>query len=85
MKEKALDSLQKDIEANVEKYQSASRWVDQYFIEKEVVMVDYLTAKEVMRANVITLADTDNLLKAINIFSRANKVSYIELNESYGY
>jgi len=47
MKEKALDSLQKDIEANVEKYQSASRWVDQYFIEKEAPKYFFDTGIEV--------------------------------------
>ena len=35
MKEKALDALQKDINNNLEKYQSSSCWVDQYFIDKE--------------------------------------------------
>ncbi|MBR2509191.1 MAG: PTS sugar transporter subunit IIA [Lentisphaeria bacterium] len=40
-----------------------------YFKNQEVVMVDYLTAKEVMRENVITLYDTDTLLQAINSFS----------------
>lgn len=40
-----------------------------YFQSKEVIMVDYLTAKEVMRANVTTLLDTDSLLHAINTFS----------------
>lgn len=35
MKEKALDSLWKDVDANLEKYQSNTRWIDQYFIEKE--------------------------------------------------
>ena len=35
MKEKALDSLQKDVGVNLEKYQSGTRWIDQYFIEKE--------------------------------------------------
>lgn len=35
MKQKALDSLQKDIADNLEKYQSSSRWIDQYFIDKE--------------------------------------------------
>ena len=35
MKEKALDSLQKDVEANLDKYQSGVRWIEQYFIEKE--------------------------------------------------
>ena len=40
-----------------------------YFKNKEVLMVDYLTAKEVMRENVITLSDTDTVLQAINNFS----------------
>lgn len=43
--------------------------VIEYFRSKEVVMVDYLTAKEVMRENVKTLLDTDTLLHAINTFS----------------
>ena len=43
--------------------------VIEYFRSKEVVMVDYLTAKEVMRENVKTFLDTDTLLHAINTFS----------------
>lgn len=43
--------------------------VIEYFRSKEVVMVDYLTAKEVMRPNVRTFLDTDTLLHAINTFS----------------
>ena len=35
LKQKALDSLQKDVSVNLEKYQSSSRWIDQYFIDKE--------------------------------------------------
>ena len=35
MKEKALDSLQKDVEDNLDRYKSGARWIDQYFIEKE--------------------------------------------------
>ena len=35
IKEKALDSLKKNIEENLEKYQSDSGWIDQFFIEKE--------------------------------------------------
>ena len=34
MKQKALDSLQKDIADNLEKYQMSSLWIDQYFIDK---------------------------------------------------
>lgn len=47
MKEKALDSLQKDIEANVDKYQSTSRWINQYFIEKETPKYFFDTGIEV--------------------------------------
>lgn len=35
MKNKALDSLKKNIEENLEKYQSDFHWIDQFFIEKE--------------------------------------------------
>ncbi len=35
MKQKTLDSLQKGIADNLEKYESDSRWIDQYFIENE--------------------------------------------------
>lgn len=35
MKQKALDSLQKDIPENLQKYQMSASWIDQYFIEKE--------------------------------------------------
>ena len=40
-----------------------------YFQSKDVVMVDYLTAREVMRENIITLSESDTLLEAINRFS----------------
>ena len=43
--------------------------VIEYFRSKDVVMVDYLTAKEVMRPDVKTFLDTDTLLHAINTFS----------------
>lgn len=51
---------------------SAPADVIEYFRSKEVVMVDYLTAKEVMRENVRTMLDTDTLLEAINAFSTSN-------------
>ncbi len=44
----------------------------EYFNSKAVTMVDYLTAREVMRANVKTMLDTDTLLEAINAFSSSN-------------
>lgn len=47
MKEKALDSLQKDVEANLDKYQSGNRWIDQYFIEKETPKYYFDTGIEV--------------------------------------
>lgn len=47
MKEKALDSLLKDVEANLEKYQSGTRWIDQYFIEKETPKYYFDTGIEV--------------------------------------
>lgn len=47
MKEKALDSLQKDVEANLEKYQSGTRWIDQYFIEEETPKYYFDTGIEV--------------------------------------
>lgn len=47
MKNKALDSLQKDIEENLEKYQSDSHWVDQFFIEKETPKYFFDTGIEV--------------------------------------
>lgn len=47
MKEKALDSLQKDIGVNLEKYQSGTRWIDQYFIEKETPKYYFDTGIEV--------------------------------------
>ncbi len=46
--------------------------VIEYFKSKEVVMVDYLTAREVMRENIITLSENDTLLHAINTFSSSN-------------
>lgn len=47
MKQKALDSLQKDIADNLEKYQSSSRWIDQYFIAKEAPKYYFETGIEV--------------------------------------
>lgn len=47
MKQKALDSLQKDISDNLEKYQSSSRWIDQYFIDKEAAKYYFETGIEV--------------------------------------
>lgn len=47
MKQKALDALQKDISDNLEKYQSDSRWIDQYFIDKETPKYYFETGIEV--------------------------------------
>lgn len=47
MKNKALDSLQKNIEENLEKYQSDSCWIDQFFIEKEAPKYFFDTGIEV--------------------------------------
>lgn len=47
MKQKSLDALQKDISDNLEKYQSSSRWVDQYFVEKEIPKYHFDTEIEV--------------------------------------
>lgn len=46
-KQKALDSLQKDISNNLGKYQSSSLWVDQYFVEKEIPKYYFDTGIEV--------------------------------------
>lgn len=47
LKQKALDALQKDIPSNLEKYQSASGWVSQYFVDKETPMYYFDTGLEV--------------------------------------
>ncbi len=47
MKQKALDSLQKNISTNVGKYESKSMWVDQYFIEKNTPNFYFDTGVEV--------------------------------------
>ena len=47
MKQKALDSLQKDISDNLEKYHSSSRWIDQYFIDKDAPKYYFETGIEV--------------------------------------
>ncbi len=47
MKQKALDSLRMDIDNNLEKYQSASPWVDQYFIDKDTPKYCFDTGIEV--------------------------------------
>ncbi len=56
--------------------------VIEYFRSKEVVMVDYLTAKEVMRANVTTLLDSDSLLNAINTFSSTHAEEFPVIDKS---
>lgn len=47
IKQKALDSLQQDISDNIEKYQSASPWIEQYFINKETPKYYFDTGIEV--------------------------------------
>ena len=47
LKQKALDALQKDIPSNLEKYQTASGWVSQYFVDKETPMYYFDTGLEV--------------------------------------
>lgn len=47
MKQKALDSLQMDIPDNLEKYQSASPWIDQYFTAKDTPKYCFDTGIEV--------------------------------------
>ncbi len=47
MKQKALDSLQKDIPDNLQKYDSTTPWIDQYFIEKETPKYCFDTGIEV--------------------------------------
>lgn len=47
MKQKALDSLQKDIPENLKKYQSNACWIEQYFIEKEAPKYYFETGIEV--------------------------------------
>ena len=47
MKQKALDSLQKDISDNLEKYHSSSQWIDQYFIDKDAPKYYFETGIEV--------------------------------------
>lgn len=47
MKEKALDTLRKDIDANFDKYQGAPRWIDQYFVDKEAPKYYFDTGIEV--------------------------------------
>lgn len=43
MKQKGLDKLQKDIFDNLNKYQSNTPWVDQYFVEKEMTKYSFDT------------------------------------------
>lgn len=47
MKQKSLDSLQKDITDNLYNYQSKKPWVDQYFIDKESPHYFFDTGKEI--------------------------------------
>lgn len=47
MKQKALDSLQNDIDANLEKYQSETPWIHQYFIDKGAPMYYFDTGIDI--------------------------------------
>lgn len=47
MKQKTLDSLQKDVPDNLEKYQAEVMWMDQYFIDKEMPKYYFDTGIEV--------------------------------------
>ncbi len=54
MKQKALDSLQKDIPNNLQKYQTESSWIGQYFIDKESPIYFFDTGIEVADYKLIT-------------------------------
>lgn len=47
MKQKALDSLQKDIPDNLEKYRMSSSWINEYYIDKETPKYYFDTGIEV--------------------------------------
>ena len=47
MKQKALDSLQKDAPENLHNYESESSWIDQYFIDKDAPNYCFDTGIEV--------------------------------------
>lgn len=44
-----------------------------YFSGNEVVIPEYLTARDVMRESITTLNETDSLMEAINLFSTKNR------------
>lgn len=53
MKQKALDSLQADIADNLEKYQSESLWINQYFIDKDMPKYYFDTGVEINDYNLV--------------------------------
>ena len=68
MKQKALDSLQKDIADNIEKYQSAPQWIDQYFVDKEAPKYYFDTGIEVPDYQLIIGGPETDFLNARIVF-----------------
>lgn len=49
LKQKALDTLEKDIAENIEKYQGTEQWAESYFISKDMPNYYFDTEIEVPR------------------------------------
>lgn len=81
-KQKALDALQKDISDNLEKYQSSSRWVDQYFVEKEMPKYYFDTGIEVDDYELILGGSETDFQNAKIIFEAYNgKINPIQASD----
>lgn len=82
MKEKALDSLQKDISDNLEKYQSDSRWIDQYFIDKETPKYYFETGIEVSDYELVLGGPETDFQNAKIVFEAFNgKVNPVQASD----
>ena len=72
MKQKALDSLQKDISDNLEKYESNSLWIDQYFIDKEAPKYCFETGIEVSDYELVPGGPETDFQNAKSVFEAFN-------------
>lgn len=82
MKQKALDSLQKDISDNLEQYQYSSRWTDQYFIDKEVPKYYFETGIEVPDYELVLGGPETDFQNAKNVFEAFNgKVNPVQASD----
>ena len=82
MKQKALDSLQKEISDNLEKYHSSSRWIDQYFIDKDVPKYFFETGIEVPDYKLILGGSETDFQNAKIVFEAFNgKLNVVQASD----